>query len=115
MASLQERLIDGAIVRADLAAALERAATDSLAAAERGELGTRPSAEHVLLREAGPYAAYAIDLEILWRWEIYLGEDRLVQDGVSISLASAREAVGHVLAYFSLRDSETNGGETPAP
>lgn len=65
------------------------------------------SYEHVLLRTVGIYTAYAIDLDYLWRWEIYQGADRLVQEGGSISLNSATEAVDHVLAYFCARDSNT--------
>jgi soluble methane monooxygenase-binding protein MmoD len=58
-----------------------------------------------LVRAVAAYTAYAIDLEYLWRWEIYQDADRLVQEGGSISLASATEAVDHVLAYFGARDA----------
>jgi soluble methane monooxygenase-binding protein MmoD len=34
-------------------------------------------------------------------------EDVMVQDGGSISLTSATEAVNHVLAFFSARDKNT--------
>lgn len=71
------------------------------------ELNGRPSSEHLLIKIVGRYTAYAIDLGYLWRWEIYMEEDQLVQDGGSISLTSATEAVNHVLAFFSARDQNT--------
>lgn len=70
------------------------------------------SDKHVFLRTAGLYRAYAVDLEFLWRWEIYLEDDHLVQHGAALSLASATEAVGHVLAYYSVRDSHLTRGGT---
>ncbi len=74
---------------------------------EEIKLNGRPSNEHLLIKVAGRYTAYAIDLGILWRWEIYMEEDVMVQDGGSISLTSATEAVNHVLAFFSARDQNT--------
>jgi len=68
------------------------------------ELIEKPSDEHLLIKVMGRYTAYAVDLGYLWRWEIYIEEDQLVQDGGSISLTSATEAVNHVLAFFSARD-----------
>lgn len=69
-----------------------------------------PGEEHVFLRTMGPYSAYAIDLDYLWRWEIYLGDGGLVQHGASLTLASATEAASHVLAYFAVRDAKKSGG-----
>ncbi len=78
---------------------------------EEVELDGRPSSEHLLITVAGRYTAYAIDLGFLWRWEIYIEEDVMVQDGGSISLSSATEAVNHVLAFFSARDQNTICGD----
>lgn len=78
---------------------------------EEVELDGRPSSEHLLIKVAGRYTAYAIDLGFLWRWEIYMEEDVMVQDGGSISLTSATEAVNHVLAFFSARDQNTICGD----
>lgn len=59
--------------------------------------------EPVLLLEQGRYAAYAYDLDFMWRWVVTRdGEE--VQDGPAISLESSRQCVGHVLAYFCQRD-----------
>lgn len=70
-------------------------------------LDVRPSDEHLFIKVQGRYTAYAVDLGYLWRWEIYMEQDQLVQDGGSISLTSATEAVNHVLAFFSARDQNT--------
>jgi soluble methane monooxygenase-binding protein MmoD len=74
---------------------------------EEVELDGRPSSEHLLIKVAGRYTAYAIDLGFLWHWEIYMEENVMVQDGGSISLTSATEAINHVLSYFSARDQNT--------
>lgn len=57
--------------------------------------------QQMLLREMDGYCAYALDLEFMWRWDICRDDGNVVQSGCSISLASAREAVDHVFAYFS--------------
>jgi soluble methane monooxygenase-binding protein MmoD len=74
--------------------------------AERDDV---PGDEHVFIKTMGPYSAYAVDLDYLWRWEIYLGDDGLVQHGASLTLASATEAASHVLAYFAVRDAKKSG------
>ncbi|NMM29074.1 MAG: hypothetical protein HHJ12_17795 [Glaciimonas sp.] len=99
--------IDGTFTEDDRAAAIEKDVEELSTVFKDSDLDARPTNEHVFLRAVGRYTAYAIDLEYLWRWEIYLEADQLVQDGGSISLASATEAVDHVLAYFSARDINT--------
>lgn len=56
--------------------------------------------QRMLLREMEGYSAYALDLDYLWRWDIYQDDGKIVQSGCSISLTSAREAVDHVFAYY---------------
>lgn len=59
--------------------------------------------ERVTLLEEGRYAAYAYDLDFMWRWVIVRdGEE--VQDGPAVSLSSARHSALHVLAFFRQRD-----------
>jgi soluble methane monooxygenase-binding protein MmoD len=116
MISMNEAVISSAILKDDLAASTDRAMAELTGASKAPEQNTAgPSADHVFLTAAGRYTAYAIDLDFLWRWEIYhLEEDHMIQDGVSLSLASATEAVGHVLAYFSVRDSNAMSGACDA-
>jgi soluble methane monooxygenase-binding protein MmoD len=102
MATLNEWVIDSEMVEDGAA---ESSKEFPRAADKNGEPSARPSDEHVFIQAEGSYTAYAVDLECLWRWEIYLDSDRLVQEGAALSLTSATEAVGHVLAYFSVRDS----------
>jgi len=64
------------------------------------ERGAHAVRQQLLLRKANGYRAYAFDLDYLWRWEIRQGDGVMVQSGCSISLASAREAVDHVFAYY---------------
>jgi methane monooxygenase component D len=49
------------------------------------------------------YTAYTIDLEYMWRWEIER-DGEFVQEGCSLSMESAREAVAHVLSFFKRQD-----------
>lgn len=55
----------------------------------------------MLLYDNDNYTAYTEDLEFMWRWTIYQDE-KLIQEGCSLSLNSSRDAVNHVLAYFKL-------------
>jgi len=48
------------------------------------------------------YTAYTEDLEFMWRWTIYR-EDKLVQEGCSLTEDASRRAVNHVLAFFNTR------------
>jgi soluble methane monooxygenase-binding protein MmoD len=109
MTALNDFIIEDAIAEGDLATNTEMDVDGLDAAYEPGERDTQPTGDHVFLKSAGQYTAYAVDLDYLWRWEIYLeGGDLLVQEGASISLTSATEAVDHVLAYFAVRDSAIN-------
>ncbi len=110
MVSLNDCTTDGAIAKCDLTAAMKSAVEEPGTAGTNAELDATAGGEHVFLKAAGQYTAYAVDLEFLWRWEIYLEDDRLIQHGASLSLASATEAVGHVLAYFAVRDSNLTRG-----
>lgn len=67
------------------------------------------SAEHaraeqgILIHADSRYAAYTMDLEYMWRWEI-LRDGEFIQEGCSLSQDSAREAVAHVLSFFRRQD-----------
>lgn len=67
------------------------------------------SAEHataeqgILIHADSRYAAYTMDLDYMWRWEI-LRDGEFIQEGCSLSQDSAREAVAHVLSYFRRQD-----------
>jgi soluble methane monooxygenase-binding protein MmoD len=60
--------------------------------------------DHILLRESGAYAAYGLELECLWRWDIYRDGSH-IQTGCAISLDSAKVSVNHVLAFYGVRDA----------
>jgi len=47
------------------------------------------------------YTAYTEDLEFMWRWTIYR-EDKLVQEGCSLTEAASKRAVDHVMAFFNI-------------
>jgi len=65
--------------------------------------------EPVVLWESGRYAAYAFDLDFMWRWVVTRdGEE--VQDGPAISLESSRHCARHVLAFYNQRDGRLTGG-----
>ncbi|WP_150047554.1 soluble methane monooxygenase-binding protein MmoD [Methylomonas rhizoryzae] len=51
------------------------------------------------LYQADPYTAYGEDLDFMWRWTIYR-DNRLVQEGCSLTLDASRRAVAHVMAVF---------------
>lgn len=50
------------------------------------------------------YTAYTEDLEFMWRWTIYR-ENKLVQEGCSLTEDASRRAVNHVLAFFNTKKS----------
>ena len=55
------------------------------------------------------YTAYTEDLEFMWRWTIYR-ENKLVQEGCSLTEDASRRAVNHVLAFFnSKKGSQVTG------
>lgn len=53
------------------------------------------------LYDTQPYTAYTEDLEFMWRWTIYQ-DNKLVQEGCSLTLDASRRAVNHVLAFFNV-------------
>jgi methane monooxygenase component D len=59
--------------------------------------------QRILIHTDSRYAAYTIDLDYMWRWEI-LRDGEFVQEGCSLSQNSAREAVAHVLNFFRRQD-----------
>ncbi|MCK5889755.1 MAG: soluble methane monooxygenase-binding protein MmoD [Methylococcales bacterium] len=46
------------------------------------------------------YTAYTEDLEFMWRWTIYRDE-KLIQEGCSLTERASRHAVNHVMAFFN--------------
>jgi len=61
---------------------------------------SNPNAELIKIYDVRPYCAYCEDLEFMWRWTIYQ-DNKLVQEGCSLSLDSSKHAVNHVLAFFN--------------
>lgn len=59
------------------------------------------NAELTQLYDTQPYTAYTEDLEFMWRWTIYQ-DNKLVQEGCSLTLDASRRAVNHVLAFFNV-------------
>ena len=55
------------------------------------------------IRGDGRYSAVLEDLGFMWRWEIHR-DGEPCQEGCSLSERSSREAVGHVLAFYGVRD-----------
>ncbi|MBE9533087.1 MAG: soluble methane monooxygenase-binding protein MmoD [Methyloprofundus sp.] len=47
------------------------------------------------------YTAYTEDLEFMWRWTIYR-DDKLVQEGCSLTERASQHAVNHVIAFFNM-------------
>lgn len=62
------------------------------------------SSDHVLLRKSGMYAAYGLETECLWRWDIYR-DGKHVQTGAALSFDSAIRSADHVLAFYGVRDT----------
>ncbi len=61
------------------------------------------------LYDVEPYTAFSEDLEFMWRWTIYR-DQKLVQEGCSLTLDASRRAVDHVLAFFSVATARSAGG-----
>jgi len=57
--------------------------------------------EAVLLYTSETYIAYGEDLDFMWRWRIYR-DNKLVQEGCSLTLDASRRAVRHVLSFFNI-------------
>lgn len=64
------------------------------------------SSELTKLYDSQPYTAYTEDLEFMWRWTIYQ-DQKLVQEGCSLTLDASRRAVHHVLAFFNASFKQT--------
>jgi len=108
MTSVNEWIIEDSIAEDGTTAA--RDVDELITAYNDTERDDAPGDEHVFINTVGQYSAYAVDLDYMWRWEIYLADDGLVQHGASLTLASATEAAAHVLAYFVVRDSDKARG-----
>jgi methane monooxygenase component D len=59
------------------------------------------NSELTKLYDSQPYTAYTEDLEFMWRWTIYQ-DNKLVQEGCSLTLDASRRSVEHVLAFFNM-------------
>jgi len=53
------------------------------------------------LYDLHPYTAYTEDLDFIWRWTIYQ-DNKLIQEGCSLTLDASRRSVNHVLAFFNM-------------
>ncbi|MDD5214684.1 MAG: soluble methane monooxygenase-binding protein MmoD [Methylococcales bacterium] len=62
---------------------------------------SKSNSELTKLYDSSPYTAYTEDLEFMWRWTIYQ-DNKLIQEGCSLSLDSSKRAVQHVMAFFSM-------------
>lgn len=58
----------------------------------------------IKLYEDDIYTAYTEDLEFMWRWTIYR-DNKLVQEGCSLTERASNDAVKHVLAFFNIKSS----------
>jgi methane monooxygenase component D len=65
------------------------------------------NSELTKLYDTQPYTAYTEDLEFMWRWTIYQ-DNKLVQEGCSLSLDSSKRAVQHVMAFFNMNGKILN-------
>jgi methane monooxygenase component D len=68
-------------------------------------------AEAVMLYADSRYSAFGKDLEYMWRWEV-LRDEEFLQEGCSLSEASAREAVSYVISFFQRQDRSRSAGDT---
>ncbi|PPD43327.1 MAG: soluble methane monooxygenase-binding protein MmoD [Methylobacter sp.] len=59
------------------------------------------SPEAIAIHTSGTYTAYSEDLEFMWRWRIYR-DNKMVQEGCSLTLDASRRAVRHVLSFFNV-------------
>jgi len=56
------------------------------------------------------YTAYTEDLEFMWRWTIFR-EDKLIQEGCSLTEEASRRAVNHVMAFFNISAKNKQNNE----
>lgn len=59
------------------------------------------SPEAIAIHTSDTYNAYSEDLDFMWRWRIYR-DNKMVQEGCSLTLDASRRAVQHVLSFFSV-------------
>jgi methane monooxygenase component D len=59
------------------------------------------NSELTKLYDSESYTAYTEDLEFMWRWTIYR-DNKLVQEGCSLTLDASRRSVNHVMAFFNM-------------
>lgn len=75
---------------------------ETLSASAFPPQASNPNTELTKLYDTEPYTAYTEDLEFMWRWTIYQ-DNKLIQEGCSLSLDSSRHAVKHVMAFFNMQ------------
>ena len=63
------------------------------------------NSELTKLYDSQPYTAYTEDLEFMWRWTIYQ-DNKLVQEGCSLTLEASRRSVEHVMAFFNMNNKK---------
>jgi len=56
------------------------------------------------------YTAYTEDLEFMWCWTIFR-EDKLIQEGCSLTEEASRRAVNHVMAFFNISAKNKQNNE----
>jgi len=59
------------------------------------------SPEAIVIHTSDTYNAYSEDLDFMWRWRIYR-DNKMVQEGCSLTLDASRRAVQHVLSFFNV-------------
>ncbi|MDD2722579.1 MAG: soluble methane monooxygenase-binding protein MmoD [Methylovulum sp.] len=59
------------------------------------------SPEAIAIHTSNTYTAYSEDLDFMWRWRIYR-DNKMVQEGCSLTLDASRRAVQHVLSFFNV-------------
>jgi len=64
------------------------------------------NSELTKLYDSQPYTAYTEDLEFMWRWTIYQ-DNKLVQEGCSLTLEASRRFVEHVMTFFNMKRQNT--------
>jgi methane monooxygenase component D len=64
---------------------------------------SHPNVQLTKLYDSDRYTAYTQDLEFMWHWTIYQ-ENKLIQEGCSLSLDSSKHAVQHVMAFITMSD-----------
>ncbi|MDD5275890.1 MAG: soluble methane monooxygenase-binding protein MmoD [Methylovulum sp.] len=59
------------------------------------------SSEAIAIHTSDTYTAYSEDLDFMWRWRIYR-DNKMVQEGCSLTLDASKRAVQHVLHFFNV-------------